>query len=438
MFDLPPQVLTPALCTDESRDLPASGQPVLEVRDRANLSPASKPLGEPVSLLPKSPPSPRPPVAPSLSTCTAEPHPKAPVSEANVPVPVRADNASCSAPRPAVALDLREQPSPCQWVVDVARAEHLARTFVNSPSLEAARRILCLLPSEVPARGHAHSASHSWTCGMWTWGARAGVRGFTKRFPAVSRFFCALLRQHFPGHAFTNAAVFTNLRAEPHVDSCNVPGFPNLLLPLSLFRDGDVWQESPVGGVPLAGHDVLGIRLRVSLGPQTLDASRLHATLPWKGVRCLLVGYCLQGWERLFEKERQELLSLGFLSPGSLVQPAPVRPLTPPTPPLILELFSGSGRVTAALRALGFGQGQKRWVCRPALGARCLYARRPCPAAPTCAKPARLGVVRRSGLWHVFYGPWHSMLGQPGQPGACAPASAVRPSPGRYARSPPR
>ncbi|CAE7233964.1 unnamed protein product [Symbiodinium natans] len=283
-----------------------------------------------------------------------EPRPEAPVREATVQAPVRADDASCSAPRPAVALDLREQPSPCQWVVDVARAEHLARASVNSPSLEAARRILCLLPSEVPARGQAHSASHSWTCGMWTWGARAGVRGFTKRFPAVTRFFCALLRQHFPGHAFTNAAVFTNLRAEPHVDSCNVPGFPNLLLPLSLFRDGDVWQESPVGGVPLAGHDALGIRLRVSLGPQTLDASRLHATLPWKGVGCLLVGYCLQGWERLSEKERQELLSLGFLNPGSLVQPAPVRPLTPPTPPLILELFSGSGRVTAALRALGF------------------------------------------------------------------------------------
>ena len=426
MSDLPPQVLTPALCTDESRDLPASGQPVLEVRERANLSPAYRPLGEPV---------PRPPVAPSSSTSVVptstaasvrspgsasdlppqpepcegslgsdvglvaglwglpssprapvllrpnchpkertvsdkrtaekgpgmdpvdphtEPRPEAPVREATVQAPVRADDASCSAPRPAVALDLREQPSPCQWVVDVARAEHLARASVNSPSLEAARRILCLLPSEVPARGQAHSASHSWTCGMWTWGARAGVRGFTKRFPAVTRFFCALLRQHFPGHAFTNAAVFTNLRAEPHVDSCNVPGFPNLLLPISLFRDGDVWQESPVGRVPLAGHDALGIRLRVSLGPQTLDASRLHATLPWKGVRCLLVGYCLQGWERLSEKERQELLSLGFLNPGSLVQPAPVRPLTPPTPPLILELFSGSGRVTAALRALGF------------------------------------------------------------------------------------
>ena len=435
MSDLPPQVLTPALCTDESRDLPASGQPVLEVRERANLSPAYRPLGEPVSLLPKSPPSPRPPVAPSSSTSVVptstaasvrspgsasdlppqpepcegslgsdvglvagfwglpssprapvllrpnchpkertvsdkrtaekgpgmdpvdphtEPRPEAPVREATVQAPVRADDASCSAPRPAVALDLREQPSPCQWVVDVARAEHLARASVNSPSLDAARRILCLLPSEVPARGQAHSASHSWTCGMWTWGARAGVRGFTKRFPAVTRFFCALLRQHFPGHAFTNAAVFTNLRAEPHVDSCNVPGFPNLLLPISLFRDGDVWQESPVGRVPLAGHDALGIRLRVSLGPQTLDASRLHATLPWKGVRCLLVGYCLQGWERLSEKERQELLSLGFLNPGSLVQPAPVRPLTPPTPPLILELFSGSGRVTAALRALGF------------------------------------------------------------------------------------
>ena len=77
----------------------------------------------------------------------------------------------------------------------------------------------------------------------------------------------------------------------------------------------------------------------------------LHCTQPWSGRRLVLAAFCVSRFANT--ATMRQLVDLGFVPPlatGGLSSSAPVQP----SRPLILELFAGTGRVSAALKIMGY------------------------------------------------------------------------------------
>ncbi|CAE7283292.1 unnamed protein product [Symbiodinium sp. CCMP2592] len=133
-------------------------------------------------------------------------------------------------------------------------------------------------------------------------------------------------------------------------------GFPNALIPLSQFEAGGLWIEGAGEEVcPDPGHpDAKGHVLQLH-EPIQFDAHRLHATCPWTGNRTVLAAFVINDFHKLDAQHRQLLQHTAFrlpnLSTGELL---PLRPSIASRFPVVLEIFAGTARVTAALRRCGF------------------------------------------------------------------------------------
>ena len=168
---------------------------------------------------------------------------------------------------------------------------------------------------------------------------RGGISSLRKscgEFPDTIRCLTRLLRRAFPHMTFSSLALLEDVKAGAHRDSRNEQ-YPNLLLSLTRFEGGAVWEENELGNVvrPVKGQPTTGRLLDVSTGPQVLQAhSKFHQTEPWSGRRLLLVGYTVSRLEFLSEDQRNKLRDLGFVMPGDatrgeeggqcLLDPAPV------------------------------------------------------------------------------------------------------------------
>ncbi|CAE7509890.1 RE1 [Symbiodinium sp. CCMP2592] len=162
----------------------------------------------------------------------------------------------------------------------------------QEPALEAASEELASALLELGEEGRA------FYCG-------AMCRGFSGAFPHM---------------CFSSAAVLEEVMAPPHRDSRN-EATPNLILPLTRFEGGAVWEENEFGNVlrDVKGKPTAGRLLDVATGPQTLQAqSKFHLTEPWAGRRVILVGYTVSRIEFLSEDQRGKLRELGFVLPGDL------------------------------------------------------------------------------------------------------------------------
>ena len=79
---------------------------------------------------------------------------------------------------------------------------------------------------------------------------------------------------------FSSLALLEDVKAGAHRDSRNEQ-YPNLLLSLTRFEGGAVWEENELGNVvrPVKGQPTTGRLLDVSTGPQVLQAhSKFHQT----------------------------------------------------------------------------------------------------------------------------------------------------------------
>ena len=275
-------------------------------------------------------------------------------------------------------------------------AETLAAS-VTDPTPEAIRRVLQLLPSEVPARGDASDRSHSFTVGAFSKNGKVGVRSFTRSFPHVTQLLTRFVHERAPGRAFGAVACFTNLEADFHCDVNNDSCFDNWVCPLSRFQHGGIWVEQAGGPVCkfARGKNRAGVILDVSKGPVELPSHCLHCVLPWEGTRCVLVAFVPAALVNLPSADKGFMRDMGFHHPKAGVVPeaahqggrlpataasvpvptAPVPPadlrasdplgyptaLPHPNPsgprmikPFALELFCGTAGVSAALQRRGF------------------------------------------------------------------------------------
>ena len=164
----------------------------------------------------------------------------------------------------------------------------------------------------------------------------------------------ALIRAAFPSATFCSVAVFTDLKAEPHIDSNNDERFMNRLL--SAFQGGSVWVESDQGDVERSyrGRKRRGVLLDVASGPVSLDSSALHATEPWVGSRVVLVAYCPRNMHKLCNGSLGLLCLLGFRPPdppcGQNLAPQQCpgqTPKFPPHPPVIPTVVPQTGTCPA-------------------------------------------------------------------------------------------
>ena len=189
-------------------------------------------------------------------------------------------------------------------------------------SLHDADALFKLLPLEAahPAvQMPSDAGDQAFFGGAFRKGPFKGLRKSCTAFPKSLQCFTRLLRAHFPGEVFSSLGVFLNVQAEMHKDSRNGP-YPNLLLALSSFTDGQVWTEDATGTIfrEVRGVFKPGRLLPVAESPQRLMAHQCyHQTEPWTGERLLLVGFTISDALQLESAHLATLRDLGFVLPAS-------------------------------------------------------------------------------------------------------------------------
>ncbi|CAE7303252.1 SLC24A2 [Symbiodinium sp. CCMP2592] len=147
---------------------------------------------------------------------------------------------------------------------------------------------------------------------------KVGLRRNCKAFPSTTKILARILRHAHPGHEFTSLLLSVDNQTALHADSQNA-FIPNLVVPLNRFSGGGIWVQSDVGKERLTvdGQELLGTTLDLGLGPVRFQArAQKHLTLSWEGRRIVLIGYSVQGGEKLDDSEKVVLQSLGFALPS--------------------------------------------------------------------------------------------------------------------------
>ena len=169
----------------------------------------------------------------------------------------------------------------------------------------------------------------------------------------VTQILTAYVRQEIPNALFTTIVVSKNVGLPVHRDTSNGK-HPVHLLAISEFQGGGIWIEHPAGNCykDFAGRRLTGQVLNFSEYKLSFQADQLlHCTQPWSGQRLVLAAFCVSRFANT--AAMRQLVDLGFVPPlatGGLCPSAPVQP----SRPLILELFAGTGRVSAALKIIGY------------------------------------------------------------------------------------
>ena len=195
-------------------------------------------------------------------------------------------------------------------------------------------------------------------------GGILGLRGNTLSFPLTTKVVTSYATNRVGDMPFTSVALFSDLEAPLHSDRNNAKGFDNFLIGISEFQGGELWIErhGSAAPAPLPHSHLLGVALPVSGQCVIFDAHLRHATMPWVGHRAVLAGFVIKGYEAISSSDHCALIKLGFntpdLSTGDLVRHGDLASLerprfVAPAVPVVFELLSGSGLVTACLRKLG-------------------------------------------------------------------------------------
>ncbi|CAE7248606.1 unnamed protein product [Symbiodinium sp. CCMP2592] len=290
------------------------------------------------------------------------------------------DEPLLSAPEGAQAMPFEEQGSnPLDPKVHADSYAEELLSLDRNPTAQELIRLFDMLPQEPLLSKTRDDGAAAFSTGAYVKGPLLGLRSNCSKHPAASKIFAQAVQRAAPGMKFSTLSVFSDLKTEPHVDRFNSP-FPNILVPLSNFRKGEVWVESAQGVFPceVDGVTKRGILIDVASGPKAFYAcSHVHATRPWSGRRVVIVGFCIARVQELDVDCRARLAELDF----------PV-PQTPPnfSPDLIevrgtfhdlrssqvdaacdalpaqlqaasllcLDLFCNAGEFGASLKAAGF------------------------------------------------------------------------------------
>ena len=197
------------------------------------------------------------------------------------------------------SLRLSPPTGPLPRVDGESDAEKFAAKLLKSGKVtrEEFEALCGLLPTDPENRATSGElTSKTFISGLYQRGGIVGLHTHLHSHPWATALLCAILRAAFPGEPFTSVVVSRNRQVLPHRDSQNGSGSWNLLVPASRFTGGGIWQECGGGeeSMEYEGEIHWGKTLPVAEGPQRLDPHRLHATMSWKGVRTVVIGFSIR------------------------------------------------------------------------------------------------------------------------------------------------
>ncbi|CAE7576938.1 kptA [Symbiodinium sp. CCMP2592] len=182
----------------------------------------------------------------------------------------------------------------CPTGVRVATATRLARYAESSTS--------------VPGRGSATGSSKSFSCGLYRYDGRNGVRRHCRLFPNSARVINRYIHSVCPEHLYTSFGIFRDLSVPLHRDDDR----PSLVLPLTTFSGGEIFVADGSDTFRLPGSSLTG-----SLLDDGFLLRALHSALDW-------LSNCLRGLLCPSPTLSGSLL-LEFLMPSVLHVPIPFK-----------------------------------------------------------------------------------------------------------------
>ena len=241
------------------------------------------------------------------------------------------------APRPQSFSDSSEPQHPAISTGDLVRAApcnaeaFAAQCLQNSHVLsEDIIQLISLLPSE-----HAPRSKHrpvgenqnppndqfAWGTGAFVHGGVVGVRRNAHEYPKTTQLLAAYAKAHAPDSDFTSLLLLSQVQSPLHADRNNASGYPNFLIGVSNFEQGELWVESADGSVPCpdqpdASEFLLGELHPVSGTTIWFDAHCRHCTAPWVGSRIVLAGFVIKGFQAFTQQDHDFLVGLDFALPG--------------------------------------------------------------------------------------------------------------------------
>ena len=148
-------------------------------------------------------------------------------------------------------------------------------------------------------------AGHSlvFQSGAYVFGANMGLLTHTQDYPWLTMLLASVISMLCPGHCFSSLSLCHNVRAPVHRDSHNHHRVPNVVLPVSHFRDGGLWIEQP---------DIPGVFLPIRPPYLLFDSRKLYSTQQWRGERSVLIAYHVRDAWRMSAAQEMRLRRLGF------------------------------------------------------------------------------------------------------------------------------
>ncbi|CAE7835829.1 unnamed protein product [Symbiodinium sp. CCMP2592] len=285
---------------------------------------------------------------------------------------------------PNVVIDERVFPLPAERRVQVSLhpAEQFAQDVLSSGEPVTAsciERLFSLLPSRLDERFGSESG-RSFVAGVFRHGGVVGLTNTCRSFPQSVILAISWAVQHggskLTDFTFCSISLNLNVKTEVHRD-VNNDDADNLVLGVTDFSGGHIWVQSESGShaLPVNGSLVPGDLYDVAAAPVRFYArKRLHCTMPWTGVRLVLILFSGGDATQLPSLDFEHLKSLGFrpsvsastVNPPLAYVPPPAGALEPllskvsdkvqgvPLDSLMfLDVFCGSGGLCASLRQLG-------------------------------------------------------------------------------------
>ena len=201
-----------------------------------------------------------------------------------------------------------------------------AKTLLQEWDPEAAKNLLMQVCQAYP--------EEQYQAGMFRRGGIVGCMRSTWSKPWLASLCARLLQHHAPDATFTSVCLSNSCQKDIHIDSSNLPGTKNLILPVCLpKRGGDLWVELGSGDVvrgPIVEHTDARGRRRHGVVHRLeedevfeFDPKRHHFVTPFKGTRVVVIGYTSDVLGKAEKDDLDGLADLGFPLPDSAYLQAP-------------------------------------------------------------------------------------------------------------------
>ena len=152
----------------------------------------------------------------------------------------------------------------------------------------------------------SHTASTSWSTGMYTHGGVSGLRTASTRMPATTVFMVKAAKELTGKDSFGVVTIARGAQLRAHRDSHNHANSENTVLALTDFQGGE------------GGRWIQGDIRPLSLGePVTFNPKKWHETQRFQGDRVVLMVYTPRT-SKLTDQSRAQLRDLGFNLPPRL------------------------------------------------------------------------------------------------------------------------